>query len=99
MKVIGYVFMIASVAASLGGAWVFISTNKKSNPKDFVGVTMVALFIFVTTATVGLIVLSTCDPPVMKIDSWLVKGLMAATVAEVAGICTLIVKAYFPAGK
>jgi hypothetical protein len=95
MKIIGYIFMIAGVFASLGGGWSFIAFNKKSDPKEFIGITMVALFIFVTTSTMGLIVLATCNPPQITLDASFLKWLGGATIAEVAGIVTLIVKAYF----
>ncbi|MEG9437209.1 hypothetical protein JAO29_13705 [Edaphobacter sp. HDX4] len=93
MKILGYFLMVASVLIPTIGVWVFIATNRLSTPQQFVGLTMVALFIFVTVATIGLIVLAAIKA--IQLDSGFLKWLGGATVAEVAGICTIIVKAYF----
>jgi hypothetical protein len=89
----GYLVMAASVIIPGAGVWSFISRNHLNDPKDFAGLTMITLFIFVTMSTIGLIVLSASNA--IALDVSFLKWLGGATVAEVAGICTIIVKAYF----
>lgn len=97
MKYLGYYLMIVSVVVPTIGAWVFIAQNRLDTPQEFTGMTMVALFMFVTVSTVGLIVLAASKE--IELDPSFLKWLAGATIAEVAGICTIIVKAYFNTAK
>ena len=97
MKILGYCLMAVSVLVPTVGVWVFIVQNRIGTPQEFVGLTMVALFMFVTVSTMGLIVLA--SDGALKLDPSFLKWLGGVTIAEVAGICTLIVKAYFSSAK
>jgi hypothetical protein len=92
----GYLIMGAAFIMPFVGIWTFISLNKISRPDEFMAVTMMGLFIFVTMSTVGLIVLASSGE--LNIDTAFLKWLAGATIAEVAGMCTIIVRAYFMAG-
>ncbi len=89
----GYYLMAASVLLPGTGVWVFITKNKIHSVEEFTGLAMIGLFIFVTMATIGLIVLGSKGE--LQIDSTFLKYMAGATVAEVAGMCAIIIKAYF----
>jgi len=93
VALVGYIILGASILVPFAGVWVFIQDNKLRTAQDFTALTMVGLFIFVTMATIGLIVLS--SNKTLSIDPAFLKYLAGATIAEVAGMCTIIVKAYF----
>jgi hypothetical protein len=97
MKILGYLLMALAVVLPAAGVWAFIANNRLSNPKDFAGLTMISLFIFVTMSTMGLIILASSKA--IELEAGFLRWLAGATVAEVAGISAIIVKAYFSSSK
>jgi hypothetical protein len=75
------------------GCAFFIARNHISDPKVFIGITLTCLFILATTTTLGIIIL--WGAKVLAFDTSFMNWLGGATVAEVAGILTIIVNFYF----
>jgi len=75
------------------GCAFFIARNHISDPKVFIGITLTCLFILATTTTLGIIIL--WGARILAYDSSFMNWLGGATVAEVAGILTIIVNFYF----
>lgn len=75
-----------------GGAY-FIARNHIQDPKVFIGITLTSLFVLATTTTLGIIIL--WGAKVLTFDTSFMNWLGGATVAEVAGILTIIVNFYF----
>jgi hypothetical protein len=73
--------------------FVFIALNHISDPKDFIALTLTSLFVLTTTSTLAIIIL--WGAQLLKLDTAFVKWLGGATVAEVAGILTIIINYYF----
>jgi hypothetical protein len=88
MLLIGVVLLILAL-----NGFVFISKNKISDPKDFIAITLTSLFVLTTTSTLAIIIL--WGAKLLTLDTAFVKWLGGATVAEVAGILTIIVNYYF----
>jgi len=88
MLLIGVVLMILAA-----NGFVFIASNKISDPKDFIAITLTSLFVLTTTSTLAIIIL--WGASLLKLDLGFVKWLGGATVAEVAGILTIIINYYF----
>ena len=89
----GYVIMGAAFVLPFVGVWTFIAKNHLNTPEEFVSLTVISLFIFVTMSTIGLIVLGSSGE--LQISEAFLKWLAGATIAEVAGMCGIIIKAYF----
>ena len=75
------------------GCAFFIARNHISDPKVFIGITLTSLFVLATTTTLGIIIL--WGAKVLAFDASFMNWLGGATVAEVAGILTIIVNFYF----
>ena len=88
MLLIGVVLMILAA-----NGFVFIASNKISDPKDFIAITLTSLFVLTTTSTLAIIIL--WGASLLKLDLGFVKWLGGATVAEVAGILSIIINYYF----
>jgi hypothetical protein len=89
----GYIVMAAAFVLPFIGVFFFMFHNGITRPEDFISLTLVCLFIFVTMSTVGLIVLASSGE--LQMDPSFLKWLAGATIAEVAGMCTIILKSYF----
>lgn len=89
----GYVIMAAAFVLPFCGVSFFMFWNHIGDPKVFVSLAMICLFVFVTMSTIGLIVLGSAGE--LNISEDFLKWLAGATIAEVAGIVLIIVKAYF----
>jgi hypothetical protein len=76
-----------------GNGAVFIASNKISDPKVFIAITLTSLFVLATTSTMAIIIL--WGAKLLTLDQAFVKWLGGATVAEVAGILTIIINYYF----
>jgi hypothetical protein len=79
---------------TFGGAY-FIARNHIHDPRVFIGITLTSLFVLATTTTLGIIIL--WGAKVLTFDTSFMNWLGGATVAEVAGILTVIVNFYFKA--
>jgi hypothetical protein len=75
------------------GCAFFILRNHISDPRVFIGMTLTSLFILATTTTLGIIIL--WGAGILKYESAFMNWLGGATIAEVAGILTIIVNFYF----
>jgi hypothetical protein len=75
------------------GCAFFIARNHISDPKVFIGITLTSLFVLATTTTLGIIIL--WGARILTFDATFMNWLGGATVAEVAGILTIIVNFYF----
>jgi hypothetical protein len=75
------------------GCAFFIARNHISDPKVFIGITLTSLFVLATTTTLGIIIL--WGAKVLTFEASFMNWLGGATVAEVAGILTIIVNFYF----
>ena len=93
MKQLGYFLMGAAVLIPTAGVSVFLVRNGLGDPKDFISLALVALFMFVTVSTMGLIVLASSKA--IELEPGFLRWLAGATIAEVAGMCTLILKALY----
>jgi hypothetical protein len=85
---IGVVLLILAA-----NGFIFMWTNRINDPKDFIAITLTSLFVLVTTSTMAIILL--WGAKVLELDAGFMKWLGGATVAEVAGILTIIVNYYF----
>jgi hypothetical protein len=88
LLLVGAVLFILTVGVAF-----FILRNHIRDPKVFIGMTLTSLFILATTTTLGIIIL--WGAGVLKYEASFMNWLGGATVAEVAGILTIIVNFYF----
>jgi hypothetical protein len=88
LMLVGAVLFILTAGVSY-----FILRNHIRDPKVFIGMTLTSLFILATTTTLGIIIL--WGAGVLKYEASFMNWLGGATVAEVAGILTIIVNFYF----
>jgi hypothetical protein len=85
---IGAVLVILAI-----NGFVFISQNKISDPRDFIALTLTSLFVLATTSTLAIIIL--WGAKLLAFPDSFMQWLGGATVAEVAGILTIIINYYF----
>ena len=88
LMLVGAVLFILTAGVSY-----FILRNHIRDPKVFIGMTLTSLFILATTTTLGIIIL--WGAKVLTYEASFMNWLGGATVAEVAGILTIIVNFYF----
>lgn len=90
---LAFVLVVAvMLILTCAGAY-FIAKNHIHDPKVFIGITLTCLFVLATTTTLGIIIL--WGAKVLTFDAAFMNWLGGATVAEVAGILTIIVNFYF----
>ena len=90
---IAYALIILVLLILAGnGAW-FIASNHISDPRVFIAITLTSLFVLATTTTLAIIFL--WGAKVLDLDKSFMNWLGGATIAEVAGILTIIVNFYF----
>jgi hypothetical protein len=90
---VGYSLIIAVLLIlALNGAW-FMHSNHISDPRVYIAITLTSLFVLATTTTLAIIFL--WGAKVLDLDKTFMNWLGGATVAEVAGILTIIVNFYF----
>ena len=90
---VGYSLVIGVLLIlALSGAW-FVYSNHISDPRVFIAIMLTSLFVLATTTTLAIIFL--WGAKVLDLDKTFMNWLGGATVAEVAGILTIIVNFYF----
>ena len=93
---VGYALVIAVLVILAANGFLFIFWNHITDPKVFIAITLVSLFVLATTTTLAIIFL--WGAGILKFESGFINWLGGATVAEVAGILTIIINFYFAGG-
>jgi hypothetical protein len=87
------ILIVAVLFILTAGCAFFIARNHISDPKVFISITLTSLFVLATTTTLGIIILWGAQKLIFEAS--FMNWLGGATVAEVAGILTIIVNFYF----
>ena len=90
---VGYALIIVVLLILAANGFLFIFWNHISDPKVFIAITLMSLFVLATTTTLAIIFL--WGAGVLTFDKDFMQWLGGATVAEVAGILIIIVNFYF----
>lgn len=90
---VGYALIIVVLVILAANGFLFIFWNHISDPKVFIAITLMSLFVLATTTTLAIIFL--WGAGILKFESSFINWLGGVTIAEVAGILTIIVNFYF----
>lgn len=90
---ITYILVAGVMVTLVAFGWIFMSSNSISDPKVYIAITLTSLFVLATTTTLAMIFL--WGAGVLNFTEKFMNWLGGATVAEVAGILTIIISSYF----
>jgi hypothetical protein len=90
---VAYALIITVLIILAANGFLFIFWNHITDPRVFIAITLMSLFVLTTTTTLAIIFL--WGAGVLTFDKDFVHWLGGATVAEVAGILIIIVNFYF----
>ncbi len=90
---LGFILIGVVLIILAANGFIFMWTTKATDPGVFIAITLTSLFVLATTTTFAIILLWGSGQ--LTLDVAFVKWLGGATVAEVAGILTIIVNFYF----
>jgi hypothetical protein len=90
---LGFILIGAVLVVLAANGFIFMWFNQIKDPGVFIAITLTSLFVLATTTTFSIIILWGSGQ--LTLDVAFVKWLGGATVAEVAGILTIIVNYYF----